>query len=69
MYVITEMRDAHPKWFKEDLGVLFGMLAGGEIKPNLWKVLPLKDAVLAHRLIEEGGVQGKVILRLANDSV
>lgn len=69
MYLITSMRDSNPDWFKEDLGALFRMLADGELKPNLWKVLPLEDAAQGHRLIEGGGVQGKVVMRLASDPV
>ncbi len=69
MYLITAMRDSNPDWFKEDLSALFRMLADGEIKPNLWKVLPLEDAAQGHRLIEGGGVEGKVVLRLAPEPV
>ena len=67
MYSITGLREEHPDWFQEDLSILFRMLAAGEIKPNLWKILPLEDAALAHRYIEEGDVQGKIVLRLAED--
>lgn len=69
MYLITAMRDSNPDWFKEDLGALFRMLADGELKPNLWKILSLEDAAQGHRLIEGGGVQGKVVMRLASDPV
>jgi NADPH:quinone reductase-like Zn-dependent oxidoreductase len=69
LYLITQMRDTHPEWFKEDLSTLFRMLADGEVKPNIWKVLPLEDAAHAHRIIEGGGVQGKVVLRLVPDPI
>lgn len=67
MYSITGMRDENPAWFKEDLGLLFGMLADGDIAPNLWKVMPLEDAALAHQHLEDGNVQGKIVLQLVDE--
>lgn len=67
MYSITGLREMSPEWFKEDLGALFDLLADGQIKPNLWEVLPLEDAVLAHGYLEDGSVQGKIVLELSNE--
>ena len=63
-YGITTMRDEHPEWFKEDVSALFGLLADGQIKPNIWKTLPLAEAVSAHRDIEDSKVKGKIVLRV-----
>lgn len=42
---------------------LFGLAAAGKIKPPIFARLPLADAGKAQALIEEGKVQGKVILK------
>jgi NADPH:quinone reductase-like Zn-dependent oxidoreductase len=59
------MREEHPDWFREDLGRLFNMLAEGSIDPQVWQVMPLEQATEAHRLIEEGEVRGKIVLKVA----
>ena len=64
-YSITQMREEHPDWFREDLGRLFNMLAEGSIDPQVWQVMPLEQATEAHRLIEEGEVRGKIVLKVA----
>ena len=65
-YSITQMREAHPDWFREDLGQLFRLLGDGGIDPQVWRVLPLERAAEAHRLIEAGEVRGKIVLRVAD---
>jgi NADPH:quinone reductase-like Zn-dependent oxidoreductase len=63
-YSIADVREEHPDWFKDDLGTLFGMLSEGNIKPYIWAVRPLAEAAYAHRDIESGAVQGKIVLRV-----
>ncbi len=63
-YSITDMRDAHPDWFKQDLATLFGLLAAGDIQPMVFQTLPLQEAAEAHRMIEAGEVSGKLVLRV-----
>ena len=46
-YTITDMRDEHPDWFKQDVQALFKLLAEGNIKPQIWKTLPLTEAAQA----------------------
>jgi NADPH:quinone reductase-like Zn-dependent oxidoreductase len=65
-YSITDMRAEHPDWFREDLGSLFGLLSEHNIKPEIWKTLPLVEAAAAHRAIEAGEVRGKIVLRVAH---
>jgi NADPH:quinone reductase-like Zn-dependent oxidoreductase len=62
-YSIADMRAAHPDWFRQDLAALFGLLAEGNIRPTIWKILPLTEAATAHRHIEAGDVVGKIVLR------
>ena len=64
-YSITDVREKHPDWFREDLASLFQLLAEGRISPRVWKVLPLSEAAQAHRMIEEGEVEGKIVLTTA----
>jgi NADPH:quinone reductase-like Zn-dependent oxidoreductase len=68
-YSIADMRDAEPEWFREDLAALFELLAEGNLQPRIWKTMPLEQAAEAHRLIESGQVQGKIVLRVSPDSV
>jgi NADPH:quinone reductase-like Zn-dependent oxidoreductase len=63
-YSITAMRSRHPQWFSEDLTLLFELLSRGEIRPAIWRRLPLSEARQAHRLIEEGKPKGKIILEV-----
>lgn len=66
-YSIAELRAAEPAWFRDDLASLFQLLAEGAIQPRIWKTLPLEQAAQAHRLIESGQVQGKIVLRVSPD--
>jgi NADPH:quinone reductase-like Zn-dependent oxidoreductase len=61
-YSITDMRTAQPQWFKEDLSSLFELASEGTIAPQIWKTLPLEQAAQAHRYIETGQVEGKIVL-------
>lgn len=65
-YSITDLRASHPNWYKEDLTKLFQLLANKAIEPNIWKVMPLAEAVQAHQLLEDGQVRGKIILKIAD---
>lgn len=64
-YSIEDTRTAHPDWFREDLTTLFELADSGQITPNIWKTLPLGDAAVAHRYIEEHAVKGKIVLRVS----
>lgn len=49
-------------WRNEALGVVLPLIAAGSFKVEIGKVLPLDEAVEAHRLSEQGGVRGKIVL-------
>ncbi len=59
---ITALRLAHPDWFVTDLGVLFGMLGRGEISPRIAERIGLEGVADAHRRLERGGLEGKIVL-------
>jgi NADPH:quinone reductase len=61
-YSITSYRDKHPAHFREDLGQLFAWLADGTIRPRVAERLGLADVPDAHRRLEAGGLDGKLVL-------
>jgi hypothetical protein len=62
IYSINLMRARHPEWFKDDLERLFGMLASGAIQPRVAARISFDEIVEAHRRIEAGGLEGKLVL-------
>lgn len=63
-YSIGAMRRKHPEWFREDLTVLFKMLAEGRVVPVVAETLPLDEVRRAHERVEAGEVAGKLVLRV-----
>ncbi|MFT3924403.1 MAG: medium chain dehydrogenase/reductase family protein [Myxococcales bacterium] len=61
-YSINTMRARHPAWFKEDLERLFGMLAAGTIRPRIAERISFEQVSDAHRRLEAGGLDGKLVL-------
>lgn len=45
-----------------DLKEVLQMVAEGSIKPMIDRILPLKDVEIAHRLLMEKGVVGRIVL-------
>ncbi len=48
----------------EQLARIGDLVAGGRLKVYIEKVLPLKDAALAHQLSQTGHMAGKIVLRV-----
>ncbi|WP_107037457.1 medium chain dehydrogenase/reductase family protein [Brumimicrobium mesophilum] len=63
-YIISELHKKHPDWFKEDMSQLLNLLKDGKIKPEIGLTLPLSEAVKAHKLVEEGEIKGKIVLKV-----
>jgi NADPH2:quinone reductase len=61
-YSINIMRAQHPAWFKEDLGRLFELLSRGEIHPQVAERISFESVAEAHRRLETGGLEGKLVL-------
>ncbi|MBR0714991.1 medium chain dehydrogenase/reductase family protein [Bradyrhizobium liaoningense] len=61
-YSINAMRLRHPAWFIEDLQRLLAMLASGAIRPRVAERIPLDEVAEAHRRLEAGGLDGKLVL-------
>jgi len=61
-YSINVMRARHPAWFREDLERLFGLLAKGAIRPRVAERISFDEVAEAHRRLEAGGLEGKLVL-------
>jgi NADPH2:quinone reductase len=62
VYSINAMRARHPAWFREDLEQLFGLLATGAIRPRVAERISFEKVAEAHRRLEAGGLDGKLVL-------
>jgi NADPH:quinone reductase-like Zn-dependent oxidoreductase len=62
IYSINLMRARHPGWFQEDLKRLFTLLATGAIKPRVAERISFDEVAQAHRRLEAGGLEGKLVL-------
>jgi NADPH:quinone reductase-like Zn-dependent oxidoreductase len=61
-YGITALYRKDRRPFKEDLPKLFELLASRKIQPRVAARLPLLAGREAERLLEAGGVEGKIVL-------
>ena len=61
-YSINLMRARHPDWFKEDLERLFDLLAARIVRPSVAKRISFAEVAEAHRMVEAGGLDGKLVL-------
>lgn len=61
-YSINAMRARHPAWFRDDLERLFGLLSTGAIRPRVAERIPFDEVADAHRRLEAGGLEGKLVL-------
>lgn len=61
-YSINVMRARHPDWFKQDLAYLLELLSEGRIKPKVAERISFADVPNAHRRLETGGLEGKLVL-------
>jgi NADPH:quinone reductase-like Zn-dependent oxidoreductase len=61
-YSINVMRARHPDWFREDLERLFDLLATRTIRPRVAERISFDEVAEAHRRLETGGLEGKLVL-------
>jgi len=61
-YSINVTRARHPAWFREDLQRLFELLATGAVRPRVAERISFDEVADAHRRLEAGGLQGKLVL-------
>lgn len=65
-YDISHRRSRYPQEFQDDLWTLFSLLEAGRIEPRIQRVFGLTEAVEAHRLIDAGQVEGRLVLDLGS---
>jgi len=61
-YSINIMRARHPSWFREDPEQLFSLLATRSIRPRIAERISFDGVLEAHRRLEKGGLEGKLVL-------
>lgn len=61
-YGITDLRKSRPEWFREDLTRLMAWLADGTVRPRVQERIGFEDVAEAHRRLERGGLDGKLVL-------
>ena len=61
-YSINAMRARHPEWCREDLERLFALLAAQAIHPRVAERISFDEVAEAHRRLEAGGLDGKLVL-------
>jgi NADPH:quinone reductase-like Zn-dependent oxidoreductase len=61
-YSINVMRALHPAWFRKDLERLFELLTSRAIRPRVAKRISFDEVAEAHRRLEAGGLDGKLVL-------
>jgi NADPH2:quinone reductase len=61
-YSINVMRAQHPAWFREDLERLFGLLETRAVRPRVAERISFDEVAEAHRRLEAGGLEGKLVL-------
>jgi len=62
LYSIQTLKRRKPGWFREDIGILFDLLAQGKIKPIIAECIPLEQAARAHEMLSHGSVIGRIVL-------
>ncbi|WP_448191328.1 medium chain dehydrogenase/reductase family protein [Azospirillum sp. sgz301742] len=62
VYSINVMRARRPAWFREDLERLFDLLVTHAIQPRVAERISLDEVAEAHRRLEAGGLDGKLVL-------
>lgn len=61
-YAIPAWRDQRAAAYREDLAQVLNLVGQGILRPLVAQRLPLTEAAQAHRLLEERGVAGKIVL-------
>ncbi len=64
-YQIAKWKQRHPDWYRADLLHLVELARQGSIAPLVARTLPFTEAQHAHELLDQGGVVGTMVLRVA----
>jgi NADPH:quinone reductase-like Zn-dependent oxidoreductase len=61
-FSVNVLRAQHAAWFRQGLGQLFGLLASGAIRPRVAERISFDEVIEAHRRLEAGGLEGRLVL-------
>ena len=61
-YGSSDGKKAEPARHQADLNKLFQLLKDGYLKPTIYKVFTLDEVMKAHQLLQDGKVQGQIII-------
>jgi NADPH2:quinone reductase len=61
-YGSTDSKKAEPERYTADMVKLFELLKSVQIKPTIFKVFSLVDVMQAHQLLQDGKVQGHIVI-------
>jgi NADPH:quinone reductase len=61
-YNVTSWRNARVAAYRHDLERVLGLVASGQLVPEIGATFPLREAAAAQRLLENRSVAGKVVL-------
>lgn len=62
---LPQMVEKENGWYRDTMTKLFQLLADGKIKPIVGKRMPISETAQAQQLLEDGAVQGKIVLLAA----
>src|SRR5262249_48986128 len=62
IYSINLLRWRYPRWFHDALEHLFQLLASGAIHPRVAERISFAEMAEAHRRLEAGGLEGRLVL-------
>ena len=62
-YLITQWKDTHPGWYRDDLAAVLALGASGSVVPAIAAELPLDGVADAHRAMAAGTQLGKQVIR------
>jgi len=68
LYSIQWLKRLRRKWFRQDLTALLDLLQQNKLKPLVAQRFPLREARQAQELLGKGGVTGKIVLVLDEQS-
>ena len=63
-YSIGKMRRKHPQWFVRDLQHVFNLALQERVEPVVARTVSLEEIPWAHEQIEEGKVEGKLVVKM-----
>ncbi len=61
-YGSSDSKKAEPIRYQQDMYTLFDLLKNNQLIPTIYKIMSLNDVEKAHQLLQDGKVQGQIII-------